>query len=439
MVSYPGSAGSFDEELGCYYKFTQRFEKIFVQPHEPVNWEHYRSAITERRNPCFRGPDFLSISPARSATTWLFEQLRRNPSVYLPDAKETNYFVNAWMDGPYEVFFNGWEPHQLAGDISPTYHSLPRRAIRELHRVYPKTRLICILRNPIERVWSQILFDLTRERGGIEASHSEIVSLPEQALLSMAAFYSGANQYSAFLERWLDSYPSGQVLVVFFDMVARFPEMVLHQICEFLEVPDCGLAVPGRVNALECGPIGITPRIHEFLSEFYVPELGRLNRTLREHFGLEIPEAWHRAERAQAPAFKVVENYRGRDVYYRESEFHAVPHGEPEAAIGVASPHFWQVLPNSQFALEESLEILMAWLCKSREGADGPKLLMAYRNHNLVAFGGRVYALPQALGVWDRWYTEDPASVPGVLEAASASELVALLDSQDRAAACATA
>ncbi len=79
---------------------------------------HYRIEEHIQR---FRGPEFLSISPARSATTWLFQQLRGNPSVYLPEVKETNYLVNGWLDGPYDRFFEGWQPDQLIGDISPNY------------------------------------------------------------------------------------------------------------------------------------------------------------------------------------------------------------------------------------------------------------------------------------------------------------------------------
>jgi len=419
---------SFAPESNDYGCFFQAFETIFDRTRAPIDWERYASAIAQRRRPDFRGPDFLSISPARSATTWLFRQLGRNYSIYLPEVKETNFFVSGWLDGPYERFFEDWRPYQLAGDISPTYAILPRRAVREIHQAYPETRLICILRNPIERVWSQVLFDLLRKEGWLRMTHREVSSLPEQVILTLVAFHSWWNRYDAILEQWLEFYPAGQFHIDFFESVATSPDAYLHRICRFLEVPNSSEAVPGAINALQYGGLKMPPRVDAFLRSVFVPQLNNLDRILRQHFSFGIPESWNWSTMTEPGPFKVVEDYRGWDVYYSGELYRAVPHGEPERAEGKVSPQLFEVLPIGQGTRDSILESLMALLCENRQEPDAPVLLTSYRDHNLVEFQGHVYALPHSLGVWDKWQTEDPASVPGVLKGSSMREVLAMLE-----------
>ena len=37
-------------------------------------------------------PDFLCIGAQRSGTTWLYQNLRRHPEIWMPPAKEIHYF-----------------------------------------------------------------------------------------------------------------------------------------------------------------------------------------------------------------------------------------------------------------------------------------------------------------------------------------------------------
>lgn len=428
MVGHPKSDTCRDKSSMPFLKFLQRFDGIFRQTHRPIDWKRYGEAIGEKWDPRFRGPDFLSISPARSATTWLFQQLRRNPSVCLPDIKETNYFASGWLDGPYEKYIESWQPHQLTGDISPINYSLPRQAIRAVHEVYPQMRLICILRNPVERLWSQILFDLTQAGGGVGASLPEIAALSEKEFLALAAFYCGANYYAAFLERWLESYSPDQIFVDFFDTVSDAPESLLARICRFLRIEDHGVVVRGKVNAFRYGPLVMPTCVKEFLRDFYAPELDRLNRVLKEHFGSAVPRSWYVAGPLCGGSTRILENYRGLDVFYRDHEFCAVRHGKSAERDSARSRHFWQVLPGCDLSLEENLETLIACLCENRDSTDGPKLVTSYQNYNLVTFRGQAYALPHSLGVWEKWYTEDPAAVPGILVGATVSDLKGALD-----------
>ena len=56
-----------------------------------------------------RMPSFLGIGAARSGTTWLHENLRHHPQVWVPPAKELHYF-DLLRHGP--IYFNlpSWTP-----------------------------------------------------------------------------------------------------------------------------------------------------------------------------------------------------------------------------------------------------------------------------------------------------------------------------------------
>jgi len=413
---------------GVFQRLITALEKGLLPEGDAIQWEEYASLIAERCRLDFRGPDFLSISPARSATTWLFRQLRRNPSVFLPEVKETNYFVSGWLDGPYERYFSDWRPPQLAGDISPNYSLLPRRAVSEVHRIYPETRLICILRNPIERVWSQLLFDLLRKDGSHRMSHHEVSALPEQAILTLLACYSSLNRYDEILERWLASYSPDHFYIDFFDSIRKSPGTLLRRICRFLDVPDCGPSTDDRINALEYGTIEMPVRVREFLRALYAPQLENLNRVLVDHFGFGTPDSW-RVDRVPGPgSFKIVDDYRGWDAFFSGSRYSLVPHpGSDTKNVGPPAL-LKRMLPTDVSARERMLEGLMLRLCENRECASGPTLLTSHRDHNLVLFHGRFYALPHSLGVWEGWQTQDPESVPGVMAGGSLGDLVAKLN-----------
>ena len=42
-------------------------------------------------------PDFLGIGAQKAGTTWLHENLRRHPELFLPEEKELHYFDRQWV------------------------------------------------------------------------------------------------------------------------------------------------------------------------------------------------------------------------------------------------------------------------------------------------------------------------------------------------------
>ena len=104
-------------------------------------------------------PDFLIIGAQKSGTSALYHNLNKHPSIYLPrsDGKiEIHFFSQGkqWRRGVEWYKSHFIHPDCLQGEKTPEY--LVRTKCHErMHRTVPNAKLIILLRNPIDRAYSQ--------------------------------------------------------------------------------------------------------------------------------------------------------------------------------------------------------------------------------------------------------------------------------------------
>jgi len=184
--------------------------------------------------------DFLIIGAEKSGTTWLAAMLRQHPGVFIPPEKELFYFNRQFFESPehhnfnydqplswYLKFFKDSGPGQLRGEASPAYlwdEAAPGR-IRELA---PQARLIAVLRDPVERAFSQYLYFV--QRGYFEGTSFE------QALERRPDLKS-RGQYAVQLRRYLERFPAGQLCVLFYDDLRADGQSFLAGAQAFLGLP----------------------------------------------------------------------------------------------------------------------------------------------------------------------------------------------------------
>src|SRR5271155_4399101 len=116
-------------------------------------------AVSSQTQP--RVPDFFIVGHPKSGTTALYEMLRVNPRVHMPDSKEPWFFAtDAWPrsaptmagGGPqtledYLSLYAGAAPTQLIGDASSSY-LWSTVAAQQIAALQPRARIIAILREP---------------------------------------------------------------------------------------------------------------------------------------------------------------------------------------------------------------------------------------------------------------------------------------------------
>lgn len=243
-------------------------------------------------------PDFLGIGSHRAGTTWLYEQLSRSPRVWLPPVKELHYFdrsprypspshlavtsplrrtfgasrpVRQWQrrglrqaaqllshgdltgagwrirfhlrpvnDQWYTTLFAAAPAGVPCGEITPAYSILDDADVSRIVQVAPQARVILLLRDPVDRAWSNIRLAVMRN----EASPSAIRERLDREGVRARSDSIGT------LQRYLRHFPPDQILVGFFDAIVEQPRALLHDIGTFLGVGDLGVEPTAeRVNA----------------------------------------------------------------------------------------------------------------------------------------------------------------------------------------------
>jgi hypothetical protein len=191
-------------------------------------------------------PGFLVIGAQRAGTTWLDRHLRAHPAVYLPERrKELHFFDRYYERGPewYGSFFPSVTEsarYRAIGEITPMYlfdPATPERVRRDL----PDCRLIAILRNPVDRAYSQ--YALAVRDVGETAPFEEFLEANPDAI--ERGFY--ARQLGRYFER----FPRDRLLVLMFESVMGDPVPALRRVADFLDIdPDAFRDVSSeKVNA----------------------------------------------------------------------------------------------------------------------------------------------------------------------------------------------
>src|SRR6266481_6208185 len=113
--------------------------------------------------------DFLVAGAQKSGTTALNYYLKRHPRIALPVKKELHFFDNdelfAGGNVSYEPLYEMFRPARpgsIAGENTPIYLYW-RPALPRIRDYNPAMKFIVILRNPIERAFSQ--WNMQRTRG----------------------------------------------------------------------------------------------------------------------------------------------------------------------------------------------------------------------------------------------------------------------------------
>lgn len=195
----------------------------------------------------YASPDFMIIGAAKSGTTSLFHYLAQHPDVIPPQQKEPAYFDWHYDQGlkwylsqfPLKNVKNS----KLTFEATPTY-LLKEKIPEKIKNIYPKMKFIIILRNPIERAYSQWNFfhnstfvqgkEMYDRRSFEQAINDELnaVSLP------FYWQYLKAGQYAEQIRHWQQFYSQDSFLILDFADLKYKPKLLLQKCTEFLKLSD---------------------------------------------------------------------------------------------------------------------------------------------------------------------------------------------------------
>lgn len=233
------------------------------------------------------GPDFMIIGAARGGTTWLRKCLCRHPDVRML-GEEPSYFFKAPSKSPLSYvasFLHGSEAagsrpkpaavRAIFGEKSPGYLDMPSANIDLCAALFPSVRLVCVLREPISRAWSE----LTR-RSAIEGAD-------DLERLRLSHDLDGVVQYGRYrqhLLRWTEHFPPEQLLLIDFEQISNDPAATYASVLDHIGAApfSCPEDVLHQVVGPGAGAPAPPSLLRAFLESAYADEPWRAGDLMAE-------------------------------------------------------------------------------------------------------------------------------------------------------------
>lgn len=218
-------------------------------------------------------PTFIIIGAAKAGTTALYWYFAEHPDVFMSPVKETFFFAYG-LDAAgglqygdpdvhrfpvktraeYEALFAGAGTAKAVGEASPIYLESPLAAVG-IRDTIPRARLICILRHPVERAYSDYLMYLRRRGRPFDAS---VELRPTAAWAHPDSRWMAVSRYYDQLARYYALFPREQLHVVLFGDLKAHPVDAVQDMYRFVGVdssfvPD--FDTPHNVGGTPASPL----------------------------------------------------------------------------------------------------------------------------------------------------------------------------------------
>lgn len=207
-------------------------------------------------------PTFLGIGVARGGSTWLHALLASHPEVYMPTRrKEVRFFDRDYDFGLdwYETFFPPSKltgQYQAIGEISPQYYrceACPERIFKTL----PKSKLIIILRHPVDRAYSHYGFFVQR-RNYVGSFEDFLDSFPR-------ALEHGF--YSKFIERYLRYFDRSDILALLFEDAVSDVLTTKKTLANFLDIDVDKFPISAGSKKVNASSVPKTQLLYNFAAK----------------------------------------------------------------------------------------------------------------------------------------------------------------------------
>lgn len=273
---------------------------------------------------------FLIIGAQKAGTTSLFEHMRGHPELHMPAEKEVGFFHverNYQRGWPWylQIMTRHASQHAICGEasvgsmsgtpfgdtVSNELHSghtesltepyeeiIPRRIFESL----PDVRLICILRDPVQRAYSHYRMTVldNLELRSFDDAVEQLLSPREldsaRIIPTRLNSYVINGEYARILRGFLNVFPKSQLLPLFTNDLADRPTDTLAAVFDFLGVtadylPD-NLGTRHRQGATKQRIAGLN--LYDLQTRLaHVQPLRQLWRALPSYFRVKIDRVYN--------------------------------------------------------------------------------------------------------------------------------------------------
>jgi hypothetical protein len=201
-------------------------------------------------------PNFLIVGAAKSGTTSLYHYLKQHPEIYMSPVKEPRFITSQFIKFPlkgigddgiekriikdfneYKYLFKKVKNEKAIGDASLDNLYFYEDATKYIKKYLGDAKIIIILRNPIERAFSQHTMFIRELRENL--SFEDALKAEEERISKNWAFgwhYTKVGFYYKQIRAYLGNFTN--VKIYLFDDLKSDPLGLIKDIYKFLEVDD---------------------------------------------------------------------------------------------------------------------------------------------------------------------------------------------------------
>ncbi len=231
-------------------------------------------------------PGFLIIGARKCGTTFLYDLLTRHPCVEPAAKKELHYFDILFEEEGLEWYRRcfpapRWKDGRMTitGEATPyldASHVVPQRVAR----VLPRARLIALLRDPVDRAYSD--YQQARRKGREPLTFEEAIEAEKTQTLA-GRQYLYRSTYVHHLLRWSKYFGEEQTLVLKSEDFFERAQGTLERVLDFLDLPNWEPEASEKRNKGKYEP-EMDPATRQQLEEYFEPH----NKRLYEHWGVDF-------------------------------------------------------------------------------------------------------------------------------------------------------
>ena len=246
-------------------------------------------------------PDLIVIGVVRSGTTSLYHYLSQHPSITKSAYDELGYFDSNyslglnWYKSLFPSIFEKKKIIQknkkfMTYDVTPFYiyhEQTPER----IHQILPNIKLIVILRNPVDRSYSNyFLGDQQKTFEELIADEKKILNKIDKN--NVDEYYDFVHTsmlargfYAEQLETWYKIFPKNQILIIKSEDFAIQTNKIMNEIFNFLGLENFNILDDSKKNKIVYEPMKEETRRE--LIEYFRPYNEKLYSMINRNFDWE--------------------------------------------------------------------------------------------------------------------------------------------------------
>jgi len=199
-----------------------------------------------------KAPNFFIAGAPKAGTTSLSEYLRQHPNVFMAKPKEPHYFADdlpgmRLMDSRERylaMYSSASTSHTVVGEAS-VWYLFSSTALRKIREFDPASRIVIMLRNPVELAYSshsQMLMSTDEDEPDfltawrIQDQRAQGQHIPKLCREPALLQYRYTCMLGRQMQKALDIFPRPQIYITLFDDFRRDTAMVYADVCRFLGI-----------------------------------------------------------------------------------------------------------------------------------------------------------------------------------------------------------